>query len=96
MAVVGGGVPRATGDMGVRGRSQLRVALVAMLAVALASCQADRAPADKWKVIRVCDRASWTVPAENAREIKKGAEKDCGIFPAKPHPKRGKFGGLEL
>ena len=67
-----------------------------MLAVALASCQADRAPADKWKVIRVCDRAPWTVPAEYAREVKKGAEKDCGIFPAKPHPKRGKFGGLEL
>ncbi len=68
------------------------VAFLTLLVIALASSQADRAPSsatDKWKVIRVCDRAAWAVPAEYARVIKEGAEKDCGIFPAKkPHPAR--------
>lgn len=72
------------------------VAFVAMLAVALAAWQAARTPANEWKVIRVCGRYTYTVPAEYARQFKKGTEKDCGISPAKPHPKRDKVGGVEL
>jgi hypothetical protein len=58
--------------------------------------RANLAPVE-YKVIRVCDRVTWKVPAEDARQIKRGAEKDYGIFPAKPHPaKHGKYGGIEI
>ena len=75
----------------------LRVVLFVLVAlVLLASCKADRAPADKWKVVEACGY-KFRVPTHvSSARSERGMESDCGILPAKPHPTRGRFGGLEL
>jgi hypothetical protein len=71
----------------VRAKALAAVAILLFCAYTVQVRHANLAPEHSHKVIRLCDRVTWTVPAEDARQIKRGAEKDCGIFPPK-HPRR--------